>query len=162
MLNHVRNQGRIFEFKGRGVYNYGGITILVKNMPLDDPDRCGRLRDDLAILAEGADARRQAIEQEDRINRTRDGIGSALSDVHAMLLEVKTAHTQAQEASERLMLEMQEALINAFVSLGLTERQEEALHDMIRRYFGALRQHNQYRFQLVDRLGKVERLKSLE
>jgi hypothetical protein len=162
ILNHVRNQGRIFEFRDRGVYNYGGITILVKNMPLEDPERCGRLRDDLAILAEGADARLQSIEIESCNRQTRAGIGSALDDVHAMLVELKAGHVKDQEASARLMTEMQEALVNAFVALGLTESQEEGLIEMIRRYFEALRDRNEDGHVLADKLGQVaERLKSL-
>jgi CheY-like chemotaxis protein len=162
ILNHVRNQGRIFEFRDRGVYNYGGITLLVKNMPLSDPELCGRLRDDLAILAEGADARRQSIEIEARNRQTRVGIGMALDDVHAMLVDLKTAHAGEQETGVRLMAEMQESLVNAFVALGLTERQEEGLIETIRRYFDALREHNEYGQLLAEKLGQVAvRLKSL-
>lgn len=162
ILNHVRTQGRIFEFRDRGVYNFGGITILIKNMPLGDAERCGRLRDDLAILAEGADARRQSIEIEARNRQTKVGIGSALDEVHAMLVDLKAAHAEEQEASARLTTEMQESLIRAFVALGLTDKQEEELIEMIRRYFETLRQHNEYGLMLADKLGRVaERLKTL-
>lgn len=162
VLNHVRTQGRIFEFKHRGVYNYGGITLLIKNMPLDDPDRCGRLRDDLAILAEGADARLQSIALERRNHRTRDGIGQALSELCGMLDACKRDHVADQEAGERLMLEMQEALIASFVSLGLTEAQEEDLTQLIHRYFARLKMQAHRGFMLADQLGAVtERLKQL-
>jgi CheY-like chemotaxis protein len=162
ILNHVRNQGRIFEFRDRGVYNYGGITILVKDMPVADSERCGRLRDDLAILAEGADARRQSLEIEARNRQTKAGIGSALDEVHAMLVDLKAAHAEEQEASARVMTEMQEALIRAFVALGLTERQEEDLIEMIRRYFESLRRHTEHGHVLAEKLGQVaERLKRL-
>lgn len=162
ILNHVRNQGRIFEFRDRGVYNYGGITLLIKNMPIEDGERCGRLRDNMAILAEGADARRQSIEIESRNRRTRVGIGSALDDVHAMLVDLKVAHADEQEASARLMGEMREALTYAFLGLGLTEKQEEGVIEMIRRYFDALRDHNEYGHMLADKLGQIaDRLKSL-
>jgi DNA-binding response OmpR family regulator len=162
ILNHVRNQGRIFEFRDRGVYNYGGITILIKNMPLEDPERCGRLRDDLAILAEGADARRQSVEIETRNRQTKVGIGSALDDVHAMLVDLKAVQAREQADSARLMTEMQESLIRAFVALGLTERQEESLDDLIRGYFAALRDHLAHGHAMVEKLGLVaDRLKSL-
>lgn len=132
ILNHVRNQGRIFEFKTRSVYNYGGITVLVKNMPLDDSDRCGRIRDNLAILAEGADARRQAIEAEMATHRAREGINAALD-------RLRQRHQEAQCASAQLMVQIQEGLMKSFVSLGLTERQENEMVDFIRDQFERLR-----------------------
>ncbi|MBK8917062.1 MAG: hypothetical protein IPM73_03085 [Betaproteobacteria bacterium] len=39
-----------------GAFNYGGVTVMLNNLPLDDPDKVGRIRDNIAILAEGADA----------------------------------------------------------------------------------------------------------
>jgi hypothetical protein len=53
VLNHVRNSGRIFQFKSRCAFNYGRVTLMVNNMPLEDSDRCGRIRDNGALLAEG-------------------------------------------------------------------------------------------------------------
>jgi CheY-like chemotaxis protein len=53
VLNHVRESGRIFQFKSRCVFNYGQVTLLVNNMPLDDAERCGRIRDNGALLAKG-------------------------------------------------------------------------------------------------------------
>jgi CheY-like chemotaxis protein len=162
VLNHLRNQGRIFEFKNRGVYNYGGITILVNNMPTEDAERCGRLRDDLAILAEGADARRQSIEIEASNSQTKTGIGATLEELHAMLLDFTASQTTEQEVTAAMATEMQGALINAFVSLGLTEGQEETLNELIRHYFDSLRVHNKYGTLLLQRLGQIaERLKSL-
>lgn len=162
ILNHVRNQGRIFEFKSRGVYNYGGVTLLVKNMPLDEPERCGRLRDNLAILAEGADARRQAIELAAGNRQARDGIGSALADLHAMLLDLKAGQAAEQEAGARAMAEMQAALLAAFISLGLTEHQEEGLAEIVRYHFERLGDQRAHGHRLLDRLGQVaERLKGL-
>jgi CheY-like chemotaxis protein len=162
VLSHMKSQGRIFEFKDHGVYNYGGITLLVKNMPIQDAERCGRLRDDLAMLAEGADARRQAIELERRNRQTKEGISSALTELHVMLTELQTSQTIEQGVSNQIMSEMQQALVNAFTRLGLTERQEAELADLIRHYFENLRDHHEFGQVVTHRLGLVaERLKRL-
>lgn len=138
VLNHVRDQGRIFEFKNRSVHNFGGITLLVKNMPIEDADRCGRLRDNLAILAEGADARRQAIEVENKNHRTRDGIGAALTNIHAALDALRQQHQRDQFQETQLMIDIQEGMTKFFVSLGLTERQENQMYDFVRQQFERL------------------------
>ena len=51
VIDHVRQQGRIFEFRRRSVHNFERVTLMVNNLPLDDPDFCGRLRDHLSVAA---------------------------------------------------------------------------------------------------------------
>lgn len=62
IVNHVRGLERIFEFCNRSVHNFERVTLMVNNMPLADPDFCGRLRDNLSVAAQGADSRLLAIE----------------------------------------------------------------------------------------------------
>ncbi len=57
VINHVRDMDRIFEFKQRAAYNFNAITILVNNMPIHNPELCGRIRDNVLIAAECANAK---------------------------------------------------------------------------------------------------------
>ncbi len=138
VLNHVRTQGRIFEFKTRSVFNHGGITILVKNMPLEDGERCGRLRDNLAILTEGADARRHALEMESAQARTRNGIGAALADIREAVATLRRQHQRERFKNTQLMIDIQEGMTKFFVSLGLSEQQENLMFDFVRQQFARL------------------------
>lgn len=157
ILNHARLQGRLFEFKNRSVYNYGGVTVLVKNMPLDDPERCGRIRDNLAILAEGADARRQAVEIERANHRTRAGIDVVLAEVQAALASLRASHQREQFRATQIMVEVQEALANTFIGLGLSEQQENAMMSLVRGYFEQLRDDLASGFDIDDELEKLSR-----
>jgi CheY-like chemotaxis protein len=138
VLNHARSQGRIFEFKNRSVHNHGGITILVKNMPLEDAERCGRLRDNLAILAEGAEARRHALEVESANQRTRSGIGAALAGIQEALDTLRQQHQRERFKNTQLMIDIQEGMTKFFVSLGLSEQQENLMYDFVRQQFERL------------------------
>ena len=53
VLDHVRTLGRMFEFKTRSVTNFDRVTIMVSDMPIDDADFCGRIRDNLNMAAQG-------------------------------------------------------------------------------------------------------------
>ncbi|MBS4017372.1 response regulator [Azonexus hydrophilus] len=127
VLNHVRHSGRIFQFKTRCVFNYGHVTLLVNNMPLDDPDRCGRIRDNGALLAEGADARMRAIEAEELARHRRAGIEAALPRVQSTLDSVQANYRRNSMELTEIMIEFQEALGRSMMSLGLTESQEESM-----------------------------------
>ncbi len=130
VLNHVRESDRIFQFKSRCVFNYGQVTLLVKNMPLEDAERCGRIRDNGALLAEGADARLRAIETEMLAARRRAGIESALPHLYSTLDGVQANYRRNCFELTQVMIDFQEQLAKAFISLGLMERQEEQLSSM--------------------------------
>ena len=55
VFEKMLGMGRIFSFKNRMVVNHEKVSILVVNMPLDDAEYCGRIRDHLAIVAEAAE-----------------------------------------------------------------------------------------------------------
>ena len=134
VLDYVRGLGRIFEAQSRAAFNYGGITLLVNDMPRDDAEACGRIRDNLAILAEGADARRQAIEVEETNRRTQGGIRNALARLHATLDAVRAGHQREHQRITTLMVEIEEAMAKSFVRLGLTDSQENAQVELVKHY----------------------------
>jgi CheY-like chemotaxis protein len=141
VLNHVRGSGRIFQFKSRCVFNYGLVTLMVNNMPVDDAERCGRIRDNAALLAEGADARLRAIEVEQLAQSRRSGIEAALPRVHATLDAVQANYRRNCLELTELMIEFQESQLKSYIHLGLTERQEEQMtaiaNDYMQRMVGA-------------------------
>ncbi len=144
VLNHLRTQGRIFAFKNRSVYNYGAVTVVINNMPLEDPDRCGRIRDNLAILAEGADARVQAIALEQSNRAKQAGIERALSMIRLTIARLRQNQREQGFQSVALINEMHQELIKSFIHLGLTEGQESFLTDLIQHFMDRLLDQNQH------------------
>lgn len=134
VLNHVRESGRIFQFRSRCVFNYGLVTLLVNNMPLEDAERCGRIRDNGALLAEGADARLRAIETEMLAANRRAGIESALPRLYATLDGVQENYRRNCFELTQVMIDFQESLTKAFIHMGLMERQEELLSSMANQF----------------------------
>jgi CheY-like chemotaxis protein len=130
VLNHVRDSGRIFQFKSRCVFNYGRVTLMVNNMPLDDAERCGRIRDNGALLAEGAEARLKAIEAEMLAAQRRAGIELALPRLYSTLDGVQNNYRRNCFELTQVMIDFQEALTKAFIHLGLMEGQEQLLSNM--------------------------------
>ncbi len=136
VLNYVSTLGRMFEFQKRAVYNFGGVTVLVSNMPVDDPERCGSIRDNLAILTEGADARRQAIEIEEASRRTQQGILLAVETLQKTVDKMREGHRRDQFSVTQLIIEVQEDMVKSFVKLGLSESQESFMIELVKRHIG--------------------------
>ncbi len=131
IIDHVRGLGRIFEFHKRSVHNFERITIMVNNLPLAEPEYCGRLRDHLSVAAQGVDARLKAIETEEANRRSQAGILLALESISTTIMSLSDAHRRNGVESSTLMLELQQKLTNSFFRLGLTEGQEIFLQNMV-------------------------------
>lgn len=122
----MRDLGRILEFKARVIVNYAHVSILVRNMP-DDEIKRGRMRDNLAILAEGADARVKSLLLEtDNANKQR-GIQKALADIREMVIDIRDRSKSSPLTIKRLINDAINQVQVSFLHLALRPSQENAL-----------------------------------
>ena len=131
VIEHVRDQGRIFEFRRRSVHNFECVTLMINNLPIEDPDFCGRLRDHLSVAAQGADSRLKALQAEQASKRAQAAILSALDSVGNTIMELRDADQRNTAESSALILELQKTLLDSFYRLGLTDNQEKFLQDLV-------------------------------
>lgn len=131
VIEHVRDQGRIFEFRRRSVHNFERVTLMINNLPTEDPDFCGRLRDHLSVAAQGADSRLKAMQAEQSSKRAQIAILSALDSISNTITELRNSDQQNTEESSNLIIELQKTLLDSFYRLGLTDNQEKFLQEMV-------------------------------
>ncbi len=132
ILAHVVTLDRIFEFHNRSVYNFDRITIMINNMPIDDPNLCGRIRDNVAIAAQGADARLIAIDNAEGRQRSQQVIMNALGSLQATLGSFRDTHKAQRLRYNDFVFDMERELQQSFVHLGLTMGQERHLEDLVK------------------------------
>ncbi len=112
--------------------NYPNVTLVIRNLP-DDEERIGRLRDHLAALAEGADARLLALQAE----RLRLDQSRAILETTKMLTNALTSIDQQQTDNRKRLLALGvdylEELSRAYAGLGLSAEQETLLYGMAQR-----------------------------
>lgn len=131
LMVKLKDSGRIIERQARLIMNFGDISLLVKNMPTDNSDVCGRLRDHLAILLEGAESKLAAIELYLRNEEKKSGLHQLVFDTKQALLEIKQEQELHKEASVKIVDRLLVDLQDSFLSWGLTEEQESRLLDMV-------------------------------
>lgn len=124
------NVGRILEFKNRMIVNYPNVSILMSNVP-EDAEIRGRIRDNVAMLAEGAQARIISLILESENIRKRDGIHYALAEIREMAADFAMAQKEAFHSASNAINETLGGFSDTFVSLGLTDYQEGMLLDMV-------------------------------
>lgn len=152
VLNHVRTLERIFEFRKRAVFNFDRVTLMVHQMP-DDNDVCGRIRDNLAIAAQGADSRLAALAVAEARQRDQATVFRALETLKTTLVEFRDSHQQHRARSSALTFDMEQDLAKSFVHLGLTTGQERFLEEMMSARIAEL-------MQVLDKGDEMERILS--
>ena len=130
VLKNMSLQGRIFEFSSRTSYNYDRITIIIKNMPRDDPDRYGRMKDNLALLAEGADARVVTLDDQRALSRQQDVLVQLIENTRETLRDIEQHHQAQRKQSTKIFQDFREELERKFLNLGLKPSQEEELSEL--------------------------------
>lgn len=124
--------GRVFSFKNRMIVNHEKLSILVVNMPVDDPNYAGRIRDHLAIIAESGNLAADNI-------RVRLGIVSRAQEMNEIAAvtsdtvdELRTSYRDIQMSARMELETMTNTIEGMYVGLGLTENQEMTVSDVVR------------------------------
>lgn len=123
LLNRVGDDVRILDKGNRLILNFGLVKQLITNLP-EDQDKRGRLRDHLAILLEGAQARVKALNFELK-----------LPAVIKNAMQTLTQIEQSQQAQKSVAMQIMDNLLHdieeQFLNYGLTEEQEKVLLAMV-------------------------------
>ena len=86
IIANARTLTHIYSSGSNTSFNYPHCCLVIRDMPLEDEDRCGRLRDHLAILAEVAATRAQAL---DELHREIKQLEARLQDQQAALVALR-------------------------------------------------------------------------
>lgn len=124
LIETLARRGHIVDAGRVTVFSYGQLSLAVKNMPREDEERNGRLRDNLAFMAEGAAARLAALDTAWQQRQQAATLAELVACTREALRVVDERFRYQQWASGDIMLRLRESIDRAFVSLGLTEGQE--------------------------------------
>lgn len=162
VLEKLRDIGRVFEMGSRAVINFDHISLLVENLPIDDPDKLGRLRDHLAILAESADMRMAALDAATERELQKQGIEAALDELRVAMQQATQYTGASHRKGQAALLESIEQLARTTQALNLTEVQSGYMEDLIRhamdetqRYFDEVAENENVFTDVIARLQRL-------
>ncbi|MBL3527017.1 MAG: response regulator [gamma proteobacterium endosymbiont of Lamellibrachia anaximandri] len=127
LIEMADKEMRFFDFGANTIVNYPTLSLLVKNMPLDDPGRYGQIKDLLPIMLSAANAKNSTISVElALLGQSRDLL-RAFGQIRAKLYYLARGMLDKQEESGGLLREMAEHINYDLLRMGLEEDQEEYL-----------------------------------
>lgn len=132
VLTTLSECGRIVDLRARSAFNYASVTLLVTDMPIADAERNGRMRDNLALLVEAADARVHALDVELAVRDKEQAIQRLLSRSQDALRDIDRINRANRQATAEVMNKMVDDVEQDFFRLGLTAIQEESLSMTLR------------------------------
>lgn len=132
VLQQLALGDRIQSLRRQSAYNYGGVTLLIRNMPVEDEERMGRLRDNLALLAEGVEGRLRALDDRFSVQQEQNRQKQLAERTVAALNDIEVRHKRQRAEAEIVLHTMLDKVERSFLSLGLTESQEDAVSTLLR------------------------------
>lgn len=131
VLGTLASCGRIATLGRRLAVNFDHVTLMAIDMPIDDPERNGRMRDNLAWLAEAADARVKALDNELALRTQRQALQRLVEKTGSALMEIENRR-QLQKATALMhMQDMLMAMGRNYLLLGLTDEQEARIAEIL-------------------------------
>jgi hemerythrin-like metal-binding protein len=155
VIEKMVGMDRIFQFSKRLVITYDHVSLLISNLPLDDPDRVGRLRDHLAMLCEGADVRVEAIETARESKRRGEAIDYTLMRITEALKEIDLAQRKGRTWTSLVVTEMSDNISRALLNVALTEEQEDFLTSVIHAAIGSILDTHADESNVQDKLSSL-------
>ncbi|MCP5335952.1 MAG: hypothetical protein H7A08_09740 [Oceanospirillaceae bacterium] len=131
LLWELKDGGRYVDFKQRSVMNYEQVSVLVKNMPLDDPKKYGAIKDNVFSLLQGADARIKALDNVKRIREEQKLISALTVRMQSVMADVDEGYQVVMKDIADVVEEMADKIQGVIEFLGLHEDQERALEKIM-------------------------------
>lgn len=132
IINHMAKMERITQFQSKLCITYPSVSLLVHDMPLQDADRCGRLRDHLAMLVEGAEVRIHGIKAVNESRQRGEAIERAAGRIAEALKEIDSAQRQSLVGTRVAFSDLIDKIEKAMLSTAMTESQERFLSAIVR------------------------------
>lgn len=124
LLEKMRNQQRIFDFGPRTFINYPNVTLLIKNMPIDDQERYGRIKDLLPTVLGGLSNKLFSLMVSTVIQNQSEELVASFDKIKTTLLSLGNSLSSNHSQSIKVLQTMMEDMCIYLPKLALEEDQE--------------------------------------
>jgi len=131
LIAQLHNQKRFYDFGCRTLVSYPSVGLLVKNMPLDDRERYGRIKDVLPFALSATDAKIRVITTEMGLKQQADQLSRSVDTVRQTLEALSEAISSNHDSVSSKIRQLTDELDQALPTMGLEEDQERFIVNRI-------------------------------
>jgi len=122
---------RFLDFGNATLVNFPSASLLVTNMPLDDPERYGRIKDLLPLLLSGLSSKLHALSTQEALKVHTQELTQSIARIRGSLYHLGTTLLNNRRAGNEILQNMMSALQDDLLRMGLAEDEEQYLIDRI-------------------------------
>ncbi|MCP5163006.1 MAG: DNA-binding response regulator [Hahellaceae bacterium] len=127
LITELKDKGRYYDFGRRSVMNYDQVSLLVKNMPVNDSKKYGAIKDNVFSLLQGVNARIIALDNLRSLEDERELMELLAKRMQEIFVDIDESYKELVKNIATVVDRMAEQVDASIMSLGLTEMQEQTL-----------------------------------
>ncbi|MCK4842299.1 MAG: response regulator [Methylococcales bacterium] len=131
LVENVDKEARFVDFGSRTIVNYPKVSLLVKNMPLDDMERYGRIKDLLPILLSAVNSKINVLGTQEALTLQSTNLIDSFKEIRNSLFVLGSTIVTNRKDSTVMMNKLVQDLNYDFLRMGLEEDQEQYLLNRI-------------------------------
>lgn len=125
LMSTIHETERLVDFGGRTQFNWPNLCVLVKNMPVKDPEYYGRIKDLLPPLLSSANVRIHAIAEQKHVHEQTELMVQSIQMLQPELKNIEVALDNDSRMHRDALSEFLQNIIMELPKLGLDSDQED-------------------------------------
>lgn len=163
LLVGFKDAGRISDFDSQTLINFTQCSLLVKNMPLDDPEKYGRLKDLMPAILGSIDAKLKLLQGEDVVFANAEQTLNAIKRFRRTLFDLANSQNQKNSEALQQVATMSADIYDQLPRLGLEDDQETFIVELIEKTMDDLAETFQFSSETTaSLLFTIEDMKELK
>lgn len=131
MLTQLKGGDRYIDFGSRTIVNYDRVSLLIKNMPSEDPDKYGAIKDNTFALIQGMNARVHSLENQAHLLEERETLKKLANDVRKVMTKIQSSYQSVMRDIATEVDNASEAMLIKLPSFALTEPDEAYIENVM-------------------------------
>ncbi len=130
LLTQLKDSDRMIDFGKRTIVNFDRVSVLVKNMPIEDDEKYGSIKDNIFSLIQGLNARVIALEDKHRLLEERESLHKLSTDVHSVMSTLQDSYQTVMKQIATEVESLSELIQSRLPSFALSETDEIFLYEI--------------------------------
>ncbi|MFT6422688.1 MAG: CheY-like chemotaxis protein [Thalassolituus sp.] len=131
LMTECKDKGRYVDFGRRSIMNYDRVSLLVRNMPVDDKNKYGAIKDNVFSLLQGLDARLNALDNVESLKLESQLVGRLTSRMRELMEEVDEGYHVTMTRIAGAVEDIADGIEREIQFLGMDEAQERAIQEIM-------------------------------
>ena len=138
VVKKISREDQVVDLGVRSVFNFDHVSVLIKNMPIDDREKYDYVKNNVAMLAEALELRILAMMQVRTNSQIQQQTEFDSADISAiktrmsdLLQKLNHANSDIRPQYIRILSDLAYKLDDAFSNLEMTEEQEQTITQLV-------------------------------